>query len=208
LACSGEYITGAKRQVDLMGIAFPNDASENWNGSTILLSVGGMNVRSWRGDDWIRILVRCIFESRCHENNQNDVSNLEEVKNDLISLYEKLRNEASMARLRILGYPFLMNSRSPCFVWGVTSAEATYMDMETSKVNKMISDAVDEIKSSSPNFDIEFVDVAQYFKTGACSFFFFREINGLAINDRDFLASFHPNQRGYDRYYEAIVDSL
>jgi len=55
--------------------------------------------------------------------------------------------------------------------------------------------------------DIEFVDVSRYFSRGACRVSR-REINsivldGLSLSD----SSFHPSQRGYNKYYEALANS-
>merc|ERR1719410_3114641 len=56
--------------------------------------------------------------------------------------------------------------------------------------------------------DIEFVDVKGFFKRGACRIIK-REVHAIVLSGFSLSdSSFHPSQRGYNKYYDALGSSL
>jgi len=88
------------------------------------------------------------------------------------------------------------------------TGEAAVSALETSLSRKGPAPAPPPPPPPPPsNVDIEFVDVSRYFSRGACRVSK-REVNsivldGLSLSD----SSFHPSQRGYNKYYEALASS-
>jgi len=87
---------------------------------------------------------------------------------------------------------------------GTTAVSA----LETSLSRKGPAPAPPPPPPPPSSVDISFVDVSRYFSRGACRVLK-REVNsivldGIKLSD----SSFHPSQRGYNKYYEALANSV
>jgi len=212
VACKGDEVPGIKQQFAALAASNPADATNGFNGSTILFTIGGNDLRTNKGESWPSLLKSCImsFYGKCHEKRENQIANFAELQATVTDLYTQVARDAPKARIRILGYPRLMQRSFLCVpVPGLASKAADWADDQVDELNRRLSMAVATVKALSPEgLDIEFVDVKSYFKKGACKTLK-REINaivlsGLSISD----ASFHPSQRGYNKYYDALGNSL
>lgn len=216
LACKGAEVSHVINQINYLNSLYQTDAANKWAGSLILLTAGGNDIRTKRGEDWPDLLKRCILEVNpfkgCddHDKNQVSESTWDSIESKLNSFYSKLAREASSATVRILGYPRLMQRDPGCSsVTGLGRDEADWVDDQVDVLNDRIQGAVNSVKTSYPNFDISYVSVINYITVGACGPKSTREVNdkvldGLKTSD----SSFHPTQLGYDAYYRALVDNI
>jgi len=149
------------------------------------------------------------FYGACHEEQQNQIANFDEVQEQLTQLYTMAAQQARNGSIRVLGYPRLMMRGWHCIsVPGLAGSAANWADEQVDELNRRLSAAVDAAKSRVGGVDIQFVDVRSYFKNGACSTSN-KEINAIVLNGLSLSdASFHPSQRGYNKYYEALGSSL
>lgn len=209
LACKGAQAENVKNQVDYINAQHPGQASEKWNNSIIMFTAGASDIRSVAGDGWPSILTGCITQWRCDQKAENQVD-WNPVKDNLIDLYTKLATEASAARIRVMGYPRLMQRKGgicwPLLI--IESDEHDWIDTLCDALNANIEEAVDTVKARFPAVDIEYVSVQEYMTDGACT------VGDAHVNDVEwnFLsvtdASFHPTQKGFDSYGSAFRDSL
>jgi len=214
LACKGAEVSHVKNQVDLLNSKYPADAYHKWKDSVIVLTGGGNDIRTKRGEDWPELLTRCIIElvpfTGCHQNSKNQVNNWSTIQNRLVSLYSKLATSASEATVRVLGYPRVMQRDPGCSsVTGVSRNEADWMDAQVNTLNSKIVAAVNQVKSANSGFDIQYVSVVNYITIGACGPKSTRQVNdkvlaGLSTSD----SSFHPTIYGYQQYLVALANSL
>jgi len=215
--CKGALISHLNSQLDYLLAALPLDHQHNFQGSTILLTAGGNDIVTNDGMSWPDLLIECITETHwggCDDRNGNQVANFPTIQSSLTSLYNRLAIEASGAKIRILGYPKMMQRDPGCgSVTGVSRDEADWIDDQCVLLNNRLSAAVNAAKANHPSVDIEFVSVYNYLTVGACG-------NGPSnrhVHDKRLHSywpfgssdsSFHPSQKGYDKYYDALLNSL
>lgn len=224
LACKGAEIGNVNHQLRVLQGQWPSDTAAGWQGAKILLTAGGNDLRTRRGETWPELLVRCVLEGNpfggCHSNSNNRIANFDAVEHSLASLYRQLATVAPAATIRVLGYPYIMRPKSSgssqCpHVTGVTGNEARWIDKQVDELNARIMKAVAAAKALHPSVDIEFVEVRPLMTVGACH----GQSPSAHINDRVTAwlgegllftsdASFHPTRRGYDVYHDAFVASL
>lgn len=215
MGCAGAGVAQVQEQWDYLNLLHPLEEYLRWEGSTLLVFAGGNDIRSRGGEDWADIIQDCILETStsfgCDEFVTNRVWNLGTVEEDLVGLYSELAARASNAKIRVLGYPQLMQPTSTdgCSVLGVGTDEARWIDSQVAQLNSRLASAVFRARQFYPGVDLEFVDVQGYFTAGSCSQFE-KQINGI-VTVLGFIptpSSFHPSQAGYDVYYAAIRDNL
>lgn len=224
LACKGAELGNVAHQVTVLQGQWPLDAAAGWSGAKFLLTAGGNDLRTNRGETWPELLERCIMEANpfggCHTNSKNQIKNLDAIETNLGGLYRRLAAIAPGATIRVLGYPYIMRPRSSGLsqcphVTGITGNEARWIDQQVDRLNERIIKAVASTKSLHPAVDIEYVEVRPLMTVGAC----FGQNSDAHINDRVTAwsgqgllltsdASFHPTRRGYDVYHDAFVASL
>mmetsp|Transcript_7027 Transcript_7027/g.14628 ORF Transcript_7027/g.14628 Transcript_7027/m.14628 type:complete len:773 (-) Transcript_7027:45-2363(-) len=218
LACKGAQIFNLNQQLAYLNALYPDDRQHNWEGSTILLTGGGNDVMTKNGMTWAELLEECIVElsifNGCHDESGNQIANFGAIQTSLSSFLENLSTDASGAKIRVLGYPKMMQRDPSCWsVTGVSKNEADWIDQMCIKLNNAIMGAVAFAKNVHPNVDISFVNVYNYLTVGACG----NGPNNRHVHDKRLSnhfpwptsdASFHPSQLGYTKYYNALVASL
>jgi len=272
-ACKGDEIPGILGQWDEIQANNPADAASGWAGSTILFTIGGNDLRTHKGESWPGLLKSCImsFYGKCHKKAENQIANFDELQATLTQLYTKIAQAAPKARIRVLGYPKLLQRKLLCVpVPGLALSAADWADQQVDELNRRLRLAVAASRNSTvplsfaeeasgsqlldklrqkaraqsngttqsldaslmqkgsrrrrsrrratpaptpaptpgPGVDIEFVDVKRFFSRGACRVTK-RDVHaivlsGLSLSD----SSFHPSQRGYNKYYDALGNSL
>jgi len=220
LACKGAEAVHVGNQVTVMQRDNIADAQIGWQGSTILLTAGGNDIRTNDGQDWPALLERCITEldpfNGCHRKSKNQVSNWTSVENNVRAVYSQLASAAPNAKIRVMAYPKLMTPSPGCpNVTGVNRNEAKWIDDQVAVLNSKLQNAVASVKAAYPAVDIRFVNVSAYLTVGAC----YGESPNAHLNDRVTAwsgsgilftsdASFHPTRLGYDAYYAALLANL
>lgn len=217
LACKGAELSHVKTQFRYLNAVYANDKQIGWAGSTILLTAAGNDIRFEEGEDWPELLKRCIkyrvFVGDCTNKSWSDVQTgiFQIIQAGLTLFYKDIVDDASEARIRVMGYPKLMQRDPGCgSVTGINKDEADYMDSLAVQLNAAVQNAVLAAKAYKPSVDIEFVNVYNYLTVGACGdgpnnrHVHDKRLNGVLRSD----SSFHPSQLGYDEYYNALVDSL
>ena len=216
--CGGAQIPQVNSQLDYLLEAYPLDHQHNFEGSTILFTAGGNDIRTNAGMTWPDLLRHCILETSlfngCHDESNNHIANFASIESGLTALFTRLAIEASGARIRVLGYPKMMQRDPGCgSVTGVSRNEADWIDNQCVNLNNRIIAAVNTVKASYPSVDIEFVNVYNYLTVGACG----DGPNNRHVHDKRLHSywpyktsnsSFHPSQKGYDEYYNALLNSL
>jgi len=215
LGCKGAQMAELNDQLDYLLAKYPLDRANSFQGSTILLTAGGNDLRTQDGQTWPELLEHCILWSLwCHSNNDNQIANFPQIKSSASAFYSQLVEKASGATIRVLGYPRMMQRDPGCgSVTGISRSEADWVDDQCDELNDMLNQAVNTVKGQNPSVDIEFVDVTSYLTVGACG-------NGPSnrhVHDKILHSnllfgtsdsSFHPSQKGYDEYYAAFLASL
>ena len=112
----------------------------------------------------------------------------------------------------MLGYPRLMQGGEHWCdgVTGVTHHEADWIDGQVDVLNDAIADAV-HVATTETGADLEFVSVVEQFdNNGACRFWQRdRYVNDLLLDGASVSGgSFHPSQKGYDAYFEALLANV
>jgi GDSL-like Lipase/Acylhydrolase family len=226
LACKGAEVSHVANQLNLLQAQWPADAAIKWSGSTFIVTGGGNDIRTGRGEDWPSLIERCILEvnpfSGCHANSQNQVTNWSSIRLGLTAHYTNLAAAATNAKIRVMGYPRVMRPfnnwlgvLSCPLVTGITGNEARWMDQQVDQLNVEIQAAVNAAKAAYPSANLTYVSVANKFPVGACA----NSQSSRYINDRVTAwsgsgvlltsdASFHPTQKGYNDYYDAFIASL
>jgi len=211
-ACGGDQLADIKSQFAGLQADHPRDAAKGWDGSTMMFTIGGNDILSNKGDNWPGILVNCIvsFYTDCHKKQSNQVANFDQLRNDLADFYNTVAQGANKATIRVWGYPRLLQRTWHCIpVPGVNKGATQWMDNMVDELNGHISQAVDVAKSRNPGVDLQFVDVTEYFTSGACNILS-PHVHAIALSLENGLSpqSFHPSQRGYNAYYGALANSL
>jgi lysophospholipase L1-like esterase len=224
-ACAGAVIADVERQVVAASIL--GDGS----GTVVAVTVGGNDVRTRDGDDWSEVLLDCVVSIGCHRHDGNELANLVDVGDDLAALYSTMGETYPGLMIRVFGYPRLMQpDRWGCVgVTGVGKKEARWIDEQVDHVNAVISEAVDRARAAT-GVDVRFVDVTDVFDNhGACRIWqrdryvndaIWGETSSRVIDDGRIVerhhdglltlsaASFHPSQKGYDAFFDALSASL
>ena len=206
-ACTGDAIDDTLAQWNDLQLRYVDEAAELWKGSVIIVATGANSLRSRRGEEFETGLVRCLVLPGCHEDKDNQIGNFDDVLSDLFALYSQVAADAGEATIRMMGYPKIFSSnRFRCSIPGISVHEANFFDSLVVGLNERIAAAVETVKATFPDVDIRFVDAAKYYTNGACSPFKFRQVRN--INTLFLSSSFHPTQRGYDRSYAALLDTM
>jgi lysophospholipase L1-like esterase len=206
VACSGATIADVEAQLDAAAISGDGD------GALLMLTVGGNDVRSFRGDTWPNVLLECITDLSCDDTDRNGIGNLGVVADELTVLYTSIGERYPDLTVKVLGYPRLMQSGDHWCdgVTGVNHHEADWVDGQVDVLNATIADAVGSAARETGT-DIEFVPVVDQFdNNGACRFWQRdRYVNDLLLDGAAVSgATFHPSQKGYDAYFEALAASV
>jgi len=211
VACAGGELPDINQQFTDLQADYPQDAASGWNGSVMVFTIGGNDIRTHKGEGWGGLMGSCIasFYGGCHTADENQVANFDELETGLGAFYTRVAEGASKASIRILGYPRLLRRGWICIpVPGLNSGAADWADNLVDEMNGRISRSVANIKSKFPALDIEFVDVVKYLTKGACSTSG-QHVHGIVLADGGLSPmTFHPHQRGYNQYYEALGNSL
>lgn len=217
-ACSGDLIDsgsdggpqGIVNQFDQLQAAYPNDTAAGWEGSVIAFTIGGNDVRTYDGDGWPGVLSGCIlcFGCACHEKAGNQPANLDEIQAKATQFYTTLAQNASKAKIRVMGYPqLLQESGGSCKVPFLNVAASRWMDEQVEAANARLRQGVADVKALYPSVDIQFVSMTGVITKGACASSG-QEIGGFSIFAGIGPRTFHPLPAGYDRYAEALTASL
>ncbi|MEO1057421.1 MAG: SGNH/GDSL hydrolase family protein [Actinomycetota bacterium] len=226
VACAGARIEHVPNQLAAASI------DDRGAGTLISLTIGGNDLRTHRGEVWPDVILRCITSGGCNESDQNQPANLDEIESDLARLYTVAGWRFRDATIRVLAYPRLMQrDRWGCAgVTGMNRHEAKWIDDQVDELNARIESAVDRASAVS-RADIEFVPVVDEFDNhGSCRFWqrdryvndavfgatFTRSMTADGdvrehVNDGLLTisgASFHPSQKGYDAYLDALRASI
>jgi len=218
-ACAGDLIDsgsasdgpqGIVNQFDQLQAAYPEDAAAGWEGSVITFTIGGNDVLTYDGDGWAGVLGGCIlcFGCACHEQAGNQPANLDVIQAKATQFYTTLAQNASKARIRVMGYPkLLQESGGSCSVPFLNVAASRWMDEQVELANARLRQGVADVKALYPSVDIEFVSMTGVISRGACASSN-KEIGGFSIFAGIGPQTFHPLQAGYDKYGEALSASL
>ena len=169
-ACAGAQFENLYDQIDYMNALFPDDYQDQWDGSTILLTLGLNNLESVGGENWFTVLsFGCLLESDCSTNSDYPVANQENTRANLMAALSYLTAEASRAIIRVFGYgkPFQGSNSKTCDAFGMSNAEADFIDNDYfGLMNAISKDVVTELQATAPVpgvvLDIEFIDVTTY----------------------------------------------
>jgi len=218
-ACAGDLIDsgsasdgpqGIVNQFDELQAAYPEDAAAGWEGSVITFTIGGNDVRTFDGDSWAGVLGGCIlcFGCACHTDSGNQPANLDDVQAKATQFYTTLAQNASKARIRVMGYPKLLQAEgSSCSVAFLNVAASRWMDEQVELANDRLRQGVADVKALYPSVDMEFVSMTGVITRGACARSG-KEIGGFSLFGGLGPQTFHPLQAGYDKYGEALSASL
>jgi lysophospholipase L1-like esterase len=215
LACTGAEVRHALQQFDYLGALYPTDAANKWKGTIFHMTVGTNDLRAKSGDSPTEIIINCIaelsFTKGCDDFSKQQISNLNTVEDRLVDFYSYLAEKASGATSRVMGYPKPMNRKGICGLVGISGQEADWLDTQMMSVNSITKAVVQKTRELYPSVNIEYVDVLNYFSSGACGNpTTTNDVRGYAFSWKSAvtIASFHPTQKGYDAYCEALADSL
>ena len=218
IACGGASIQHLRDQIAYLNDRYPEERSIQWSGSTILLTIGLNDLRSVHGEPWFSTLLgfKLHVFGDCSTDPDHQLANLEEVTTNLEATLQLLVSEASEAVIRIFGYGklFQRHDRGTCHSLGISNGEADLLDnVYFGAINEASANVVANIQAENPNVDMEFIDVDSYLTIGSCSSNDDDDdphLNGvLACFPLPYsLASYHPSQKGYNSYYDALVDNL
>ncbi len=225
IACAGARIEHVRNQLRAA------DIDGRGEGTLITITIGGNDLRTERGENWPDVILRCITSGGCNESERNQPANLDEIGDDLLYLYTLIGVRYPESAVRVLAYPRLMQSDRWCEgVTGINRHEADWIDEQADALNATIAEAVARAQRIS-GADIRFVPVIDEFDNrGACRFwqrdryvndtrFGARYTRSMTADGevRDHVddglltisgASFHPSQKGYDAYLEALSASV
>lgn len=211
VACAGGQLPDINQQFTDLQADYPQDAASGWNGSVMVFTIGGNDIRTKKGEGWGDLLGSCIasFYGGCHTADENQVGNFDELEANLGAFYTRVAKGASKAQIRVLAYPRLLRRGWICIpVPGLNSGAADWADNMVDEMNGRMSSAVATVKRRFPAVDIEFVEVLNYLTKGACSTSG-QHVHAIVLADGGLSPmTFHPHQRGYNQYYKALGNSL
>jgi len=149
-ACSGDQLPEIHKQWEVVKDTHPDCVETGFAGSTIVFTIGGNDLKSNKKKSWPDILKNCIFSlhRRCHEWEENHVSNFDDVQARAKEFYTKLAQEAPNARIRVLGYPHVLMREWTCI--GMPTLNwfaADWADSQVDELNRRLRHAVDEVRS-------------------------------------------------------------
>ena len=165
MGCAAAEIDQIEEQFEYASQVNPLETYLGWEGSTIVVFAGGNDIRSRGGDGWSGVIMDCILEQGdalgCDDILSNRISNFDMVDEHLTHFYNQLALKAGNARIRIMGYPKLMQPHQVfgCSVLGISLPEAGWIDDHVDILNGRISQAVARTQRDYPAVDIEFVGV-------------------------------------------------
>lgn len=216
LACKGAEVEHVTNQLDLLNAMYPHYSRRNWKYSVFLLTLGGNNMRTTPTETVGKLRISdlielCMRTRNCHEERSNQISNFDAIEHLATVFLETLAQAASAAKIRVMGYPKLMQPDPGCSTSvSLNKNEASWIDDQCVTLNERIKSAVDSVKATYPSVDMEFVGVYNYLDYGACGTLAYkrhvhdlRTVAGGGASD----ASFHPSELGYDAYYDAFLAS-
>jgi len=216
MACKGAEIEQIANQLDLLNVVYPRYRKNEWKDSIFLLTLGGNNMRTTETESVGKLRIgelikECMGTTNCHNERSNQISNFDAIEHLVTVFLTKLAKVATDAKIRILGYPKLMQPNSGCSTTvTINRWEADWIDDQCHTLNQRIKSAVDSVKAAHPSVDMEFVSVYSYLTHGACATVSARRhVHNLRLvgrNPSD--ASFHPSKKGYEAYYSAFKASL
>ncbi len=226
VACAGAVLRDIENQLDRAGI------DGDGEGTLVVITIGGNDLRTEGGDDWPDVLLDCILSSRCDRDDENQLANLDTVGERLTELYTGIGSDHPEISVRVLAYPRLMQrERWGCpGVIGVGRQEADWIDRQADRLNDTIEAAVGSARSAT-GADLRFVPVVDEFDNhGACRFWqrdryvndrvtgqtYSRRLdeNGMVVDvyaDTWWTisgSSFHPSQKGYDAYHRVLAAAV
>jgi len=211
VACGGGEVPDVHKQFEQLQADYAADAASGWEGSLILFTIGGNDLETGTGDNWPQLLKACImsFYGKCHEKPENQLVNFDALQAQLTQLYTKIAQGARKASIRVMGYPRLLQRGWHCIpVPGLDGSAANWADSQVDALNVRIGQAVAEVRSKVPGVDIKFVGVSNFLTKGACSTGG-NHVHGIVTVGAGLSPmSLHPSQRGYDKYYEALGQSM
>ena len=223
LACKSARVEHVQAQVDYLKANpdWETNNSDGWEDSVVLLTAGGNDLRTYGGEGWTGLLTTCVTDTDCHKEDENQIENWDEVKESLKGLYESICDATSSSestKVRVLGYARMLQPDPLCApVPGFSPEEGEWADELLDTLNDKIEEAIDEVHSSESsacfNKDIQFVDVDDGMKHGGC------HANSFATHVRGFVfhtydptslsaSTLHPSQRGYNVYYDSLLNTL
>ncbi|CAB9520111.1 expressed unknown protein [Seminavis robusta] len=193
VACAGATVENLYDQIDYLNAKYPRERATHWRGSTFLLTLG-INGASFNCvQHWLTTLNPL---QDCSTNSDNLLGNLDQVQEELTAALTYLVSEANEATIRVL---------------------ADFFDNEyVGKLNAISQEVVQSIQENPPPFprdevDMEFIDVNDYLTMGSCSNAKdYLDLWGFQLGLPTVLSvgAYHPTPRGYDKYYEAVLDNL
>ena len=231
-ACKGAEVSHVENQLRLLNDHYTMEAAVQWEGSVFVVTAGGNDIRTGRGEDWPDLLERCIlYQSSCEKKSDNQVSNWSTIQSRLNNLVLEVSVRAAKASaIRIMGYPEMMQPKTSGWircpdVTGIDRDEANWIDDQVDVLNSKLISAINYAKANfSASFqatfpgqtvpsvpDIQYVSVYNYLTIGACTGTpSTRHVNDKVLVDvvKTSDASFHPSLVGYDKMYDALDDSL
>ncbi|HRE02904.1 MAG TPA: hypothetical protein PLV68_16510, partial [Ilumatobacteraceae bacterium] len=169
-ACKGAEASHVGNQISALQMDNPAKAGLGWSNSVFTVTLGGNDLRTKRGDDWPKLLERCILEVNpfggCHDVTNNQINNWGTVQSSVQATLTQLANAAPNAKIRVMGYPNLMGpTKNWLGIWncadvtGVTGNEARWIDQQAATLNTVITNAVNAVKAAKPSVNIQFVSV-------------------------------------------------
>ncbi|MCH9648447.1 MAG: hypothetical protein K0U98_09420 [Deltaproteobacteria bacterium] len=202
-------------------------------GTVIVLTFGGNDVRTVGGDSWVDVVTYCTFEvDPFHDCNAYpnayylQIHNLPEIQLEVAIALANIAAEVPEATIRYLGYPIpfqpvhsvalslpggpFIGLPPTCLgMTGLSIYEANFLDSQANVLNSVLENAV-FLANGTTVVDLGYVDVDSYFRQhGACS------TTQPFVNDIDWIAPFvpeanslHPLQQGWNAYFQALRDDL
>jgi lysophospholipase L1-like esterase len=153
-------------------------------------------------------LKRCLGPDTCFNSYEERVEVLQEIRgkfNDLVHMYETLKDASPGVRIYALGYPQLIDPTGNC------AANVHLNQTEGQMANDLVQFLNFTIKAAAEKAGVMYIDVENAFSgRRLCEAHTqFLAVNGLtAGNDKLLLIgneSFHPNQVGQQRMAERVI---
>lgn len=206
-ACQNDRIDEVMQQIN--DADFPTQGQ----GDLILVTAGGNDLRT-RGDrNWSGLIQACLASTYrgCQRPKKHQIRNFATVRARLVDLYTELAARAPDAQIRVLGYPRLFQpSKRRCrTIKLINGKEGRWLDRQSDELNRQVQSAVEQVRRST-GVDIEFLKVDHAFEGhGACQpDRFIKTIRNKLFDSSAIKGSLHPNQRGYNAYYDVVRSHL
>jgi len=216
VACGGSHarvMGGEQFPAILANPKFSADVARQFENDVIHFTIGGNDIRTNSGRGWEGTVVRCLQQFNCRRNSENQVNNLGEIEERLVSIFGGIATNASKARIRAMGYPLMAGWKSrwwPCLSFpGLRRDDAAWLDSQVDKLNGVIQRSVARTRANHPGVDFKFVDVKGYLPNGGCERTG-KDVWGLDVVQWPPVSPkyLHPTPQGYRHYAAALRDSL